>query len=100
VTAREFFGCVGLLAAFALAVVNASCTPDQIRKVEHTADKVTTIVQAARDAGDKSCDKAVPSCSVYADAVRAGLVRDDDRAELACAKVATVCALLGAAGAP
>lgn len=101
-TAREFFGCVGLLAAFGVAVVNGGCTPDAARKVEHTIDKVESVVQAARDAGDKGCDRAVPACSVYFDAVKTGLVHDDDRAEIACAKVSSVCALLdaGAGGSP
>lgn len=101
-TAREFFGCSGLLAALALAVVNTSCTnPPTVGEVKAAAAKVASAVQDARDAADATCDKAVPACAVYFDAVRAGLVPDDDRAELACAKANGVCALVAPdAGAP
>lgn len=98
-TAREFFGCVGLLAALFVAVTGG-CTPDTLRKAEHTADKVAAVVQNARDASGKACDKALPACAVYFDAVRSGLLHDDDKAEIACAQVSNVCELVGAAGAP
>ena len=80
-------------------VAPSACTPETLRKVEHTADRVTAVIGQARNAGNKACDVAVPACSAYYDAVRAGLVHDDDRAELACAKASNVCALLDASGA-
>ncbi len=98
-TARELFGCAGLLVALFVVVAPSACTSETLRKVEHTADKVEAVVKNARDASADACDKALPACSVYFDAVRAGLAPDDDRAEIACAKVSSVCVLVGDAGA-
>lgn len=96
-TAREYFACSGLLAAFALAVVNAGCTRTAIVKDEAA---VSAVVANARKAEGKWCDIDARACGVYFDAVKAGLLAEDSKAELACAASAGICSLnaSGAAG--
>lgn len=96
-TVRTLFACIGLLWLAFYVITQPGCT--QPPKMPPLA-KVAAAVQSARDASEKTCDKSIAACGVYFEAVKAGLVPEDDRAELACAKTHEVCALVGAAGAP
>lgn len=99
--ARELFGACGLLVALFVAATSSGCAA--LRKDVKAVEKdVPTVIAAARAVADKDCPKAAALCSTYFSAVKSGLVKDDDRAELACAKSASVCGLVedGEAGAP
>lgn len=97
-TARQYLGCVGLLAAFFACVTQGCTKPPTLPKSYDAA----AAVAKARDAGKLSCKDGRGACDVYAAAVEAGFLKHDDHADLACAQVAGVCDVLdpGAAGAP
>lgn len=72
----------------------ASLPPaSSVPSADEVRAKVHAVVERARAVSSDACDKAVPVCSAYYEAVKVGLVRDDDRAELACAGTATACEL-------
>jgi len=99
VTVRNFVSACGWLVALVIAITQYGCaTTPKVPTADEVRAKVHAIVEHARAATGESCEKALPACAAYYEAVKAGLVPDDDRAEVACAGVATVCEL--ASGAP
>ena len=90
------FGPVGLLLLVFVVVTQACDTPPKVP----TASAVSRAIDRARNATDKPCGDARMYCAVYNDAVRAGLLQADDRADVSCAGVTTACDLAGFAGAP
>jgi hypothetical protein len=96
VTAKQYLGSAGLLAALFAAVTQGCANPPKLP----TQAEVAAVVAQARAATEKDCPKALAVCAMYFDAAKVGLVKEDDRAELACAQAGGVCSLVGAAGAP
>ena len=86
------FGPVGLVLFAFVAVMQACDTPPHVP----TADAVHAAIDRAHAAVGKPCADARAACAAYYGAVRAGLVPDDDRAEVSCAGVATACDLAAA----